>query len=147
VSANATAKTVLYVEDEESDALFMKLAFASAGLEAALRVASDGQAALDYLSGAGSYRDREEYPVPAVVLLDLNLPTVPGFEVLKWMRGHPDYAGTPVVIFSSSSREEDKAKAAELGANEYIEKPMSGAKFKGVMERVREQWLSGPPGS
>jgi CheY-like chemotaxis protein len=135
------AGTVLYVEDEESDAMFMQRAFASKGMGSALRVVGDGRAAIEYLSGAGKYADRREYPLPAVVLLDLNLPQVPGFEVLKWMRNHPDFARTPVVVFSSSTREDDRVKALELGANEFVGKPSSGLKFGEVVEGLRERWM------
>ena len=100
----------------------------------------DGRAAINYLSGSGEYGDREKYPVPAVVLLDLNLPHVPGFEVLQWMRNHPDFAKTPVVIFSSSTRKDDRVKARELGANEFVSKPSSGLKFGEVVEGVKGKW-------
>lgn len=133
--------TVLYVEDEESDATFMRKAFAVKGLEATLRVASDGRAAIEYLSGTGKYGDRREYPLPAVVLLDLNLPLVPGFEVLQWMRNHPDFAKTPVMVFSSSTREDDRVKARELGANGFVTKPSSWLEFGRVVEDLKEQWL------
>ena len=138
----AKSPTVLYVEDEESDALFMQRAFAGAGDGLCLGLVTDGRAAIDYLAGANSYANREEYPVPAVVLLDLNLPDVHGFEVLRWMRSRPEYAATPVVIFSSSSKEEDKVKARELGANEFVEKPNSGLKFGTVVEALQD-WLLG----
>jgi CheY-like chemotaxis protein len=133
--------TVLYVEDEENDATFMKMAFADQGMESALRVVGDGRAALEYLSGAEKYTDRKEYPLPSVVLLDLNLPQVSGFEVLKWMRNHPDFARMPVVVFSSSTREDDRMKAMELGANEFVVKPSSGMKFGAVFEALKETWL------
>jgi PAS domain S-box-containing protein len=134
--------TVLYVEDEESDALFMRRAFSNMGLASAFRLVSDGRAAIEYLSGTGKYADRNEYPLPAVVLLDLNLPQVPGFDVLKWMRNHPDFLATPVVVFSSSVRQEDKVKATELGANEFVAKPSSGMRFGDVVERLRQKWLA-----
>jgi len=137
--------TVLYVEDEESDATFMRMAFVRQGMESALRVVGDGRAALDYLSGAGKYSDREKYPLPLVVLLDLNLPQVPGFEVLKWMRNHPDFARTPVVVFSSSTREDDREKALELGANEFIGKPSSGMEFGQVVEALKERLEQAAP--
>jgi DNA-binding response OmpR family regulator len=132
---------VLYVEDEESDASFMRMAFARQGMESALRIVGDGRAALDYLSGTGEYRDRDKYPLPSVVLLDLNLPQVPGFEVLSWMRTHADFAWTPVVVFSSSTREDDRVKALELGASEFVGKPSSGMKFGEVVEALKERWL------
>jgi PAS domain S-box-containing protein len=133
--------TVLYVEDEENDATFMRMAFADKGMESALRVVGDGRAAIEYLSGAGKYADRREYPLPSAVLLDLNLPQVPGFEVLRWMRNHPDFARTPVVVFSSSTREDDQVKALELGANEFVGKPSSAMRFGEVVEKLRERWM------
>jgi len=132
----------LYVEDEEGDALFMRIAFQRAGLAEALQLVADGRAAIKYLSGVNGYENRSEHPLPAVVLLDLNLPEVPGFEVLRWMRRQPEHEATPVVVFSSSTRDEDKAKARELGANDFVEKPSSGTKFGEVVERLREKWLS-----
>ncbi len=140
-SCMPASATVLYVEDEESDALFMRRAFAQAGPDLELQLATDGQQAIDYLSGRNSFGNREEYPVPAAVLLDLNLPELHGFEVLKWMRRQPEYAGTPVVIFSSSSNNEDKVTARKLGANEFVEKPNSGLKFKDVVQALRTKWV------
>jgi CheY-like chemotaxis protein len=73
--------------------------------------------------------------VPAVVLLDLNLPQVSGFGVLEWIRNHPDFAKLPVVVFSSSTREDDRVKRElGLGANEFVAKPSSGLKFGEVVE-------------
>jgi PAS domain S-box-containing protein len=134
--------TVLYVEDDENDAQFMKRAFKGKGLEGSLRLVGDGRAAIDYLSGMGMYGDRDKYPVPSLVLLDLNLPEVPGFGVLQWMRNSPDYLRTPVVVFSSSTRAEDRSKAQELGANEFVTKPSSGITFGDVVERLKERWLA-----
>jgi DNA-binding response OmpR family regulator len=89
-----------------------------------------------------NYGDREKYPVPSLLLLDLNHPQVPGFGVLEWMRNHPDYRRTPVVIFSSSTREEDRAKAKQLGADDFMPKPGSGVKFGEVVDAVRRKWLA-----
>ncbi len=132
---------VLYVEDEENDRILMELAFQKVGLEAALRMVNHGRAAIDYLSGAGVYSEREKYPLPAVVLLDLNLPEVHGFDVLKWIRAQPVHSGLPVVVFTSSAREEDRARALELGASEYLQKPVVPGGFQEVARRVSEQWL------
>lgn len=132
---------VLYVEDEECDRMFMEAAFQKAGMGEAFRVVVDGREAMSYLAGDGVYADRGRHPLPAVVLLDLNLPLVSGFDVLKWMRARPELVRLPVVIFSSSSRDEDKVKARELGANEYVEKPQTMGRFGEVVERLREKWL------
>ncbi len=132
---------VLYVEDEENDRILMGLAFQRAGLEAALRMVNHGQAAIDYLSGAGVYGEREKYPLPAVVLLDLNLPEVHGFDVLKWIRAQPVHSGLPVVVFTSSARDEDRHRAELLGANDFLQKPGMPGGFHEVARKLREQWL------
>ncbi|HEY5913449.1 MAG TPA: response regulator [Verrucomicrobiae bacterium] len=134
--------SVLYVEDEESDRLLMQRAFMSAGMGETLRMVEDGQAAVDYLSGTGKYAERTQYPLPALVLLDLNLPELSGFEVLKWTRSLPHLQGLPIVVFSSSSLPEDRAKSMALGANDYLEKPRSGLMFRTVARELKERWLS-----
>lgn len=138
---NAAVAHVLYVEDEECDRMFMEAAFWKAGMGEAFRTVVDGREAMSYLAGDGVYADRSRHPMPAVMLLDLNLPLVSGFDVLKWMRGRPELAALPVVIFSSSSREEDKVRGLGLGANEYMAKPQTLGGFSEVVERVRKRWL------
>jgi CheY-like chemotaxis protein len=132
---------VLYVEDEETDRFLVQRAFVKEGLGPALRMVNHGQAAIDYLSGAGAYADRENYPLPGVVLLDLNLPEVHGFEVLKWIRAHPSHHELPVVVFTSSAREEDHERARLLGANEFMQKPGLPSLFQEVARTLNKQWL------
>ena len=133
--------TVLYVEDEESDVLLMELAFRRAGLGQALQAVGNGQEAIDYLSGSGAYADRAQHPLPRVVLLDLNLPLISGFEVLRWLKGQPGLGNLPAVVFTSSSREEDRLRALGLGASDYVEKPNSTAQLSRVVEDLRQRWL------
>lgn len=142
MSASASSGTVLYVEDEECDRMFMERAFQKAGMAHALRTVVNGQEAMDYLGGGGVYADRSQHPVPAVVLLDLNMPLVGGFDVLKWMRERPELTDLPVVIFSSSSKEEDRVRARGLGAKEFVEKPQTVGKFGEVVQQLREKWLA-----
>lgn len=134
--------SVLYVEDEETDRLFMAMAFAKEGLERSLQTVNDGKAAQDYLSGRGMFADREKHPLPAVVLLDLNLPEVQGFDVLKWIRAHPQHSKLPVVVFTSSEREEDRKRAQLLGANDLVQKPNSPMRFQDIAKRLNEAWLA-----
>jgi len=136
-AGDAGQGNVLYVEDEENDALFMQRAFGSNGMAGRLRVVGDGRAAIDYLSGSGQYSDRTKYPLPALVLLDLNLPQIPGFQVLEWIKNNPDYARLPVVVFSSSTREDDRVRARELGAEAFVAKPSSGMEFGRVVEGLK----------
>ncbi len=131
---------VLYVEDEENDVIFMRRAFRRAGLEESLNIVDDGQPAIDYLAGRGVFANRVNYPLPAVVLLDLNLPTVSGFQVLTWIRQQTQFKQLPVVIFSSSARAEDRLHAKDLGANDYMEKPDSGLDFGMILEALKLKW-------
>jgi CheY-like chemotaxis protein len=141
VSSSRANSIVLYVEDEESDTLFMQTAFRKAGLGTALRCVENGQEAINYLEGSGAFADRETHPLPALLLLDLNLPVVSGFGVLEWLRRHPEFHSLAVVVFSSSVRSEDRVRAMQLGANDYVEKPSSGLHFGRVVEGLREKWF------
>lgn len=140
-SPPTTGTVVLYVEDEPNDALFMGIAFRKAGLLNSLQSVTDGGDAMDYLAGVGRFADRVRHPLPALMLLDLNLPIVSGFEVLTWLKGRPELKDLPVVVFSSSSRDEDRSRAKGLGAADYIEKPQSGVGFYKVVQDLKERWL------
>jgi CheY-like chemotaxis protein len=134
---------VLYVEDEEDDRFLMLVAFEREGLKAVVRTVSDGRLAMDYLSATGAYTDRQAHPAPGVVLLDLNLPEIHGFDVLEWIRAHPRHSALPVVVFTSSEREEDRARAKLLGADDFVLKPNSPNGFKEVARRLNDRYLSG----
>lgn len=132
---------LLYVEDEENDILFLERAFSLNQSEVILHTTSDGPSAIAYLGAAGKYTDRAQYPLPDVVLLDINLPGCSGFDVLEWLRSQPHLSSLPVVMFSSSARPEDKQKARALGANQFLEKPVSGLNFGEVAWDFYRRWL------
>jgi CheY-like chemotaxis protein len=133
-------KPVLYVEDEEADAFFMSLAFREMGIPTPVIVVSDGQQALDYLQGRNEYADRALHPLPCLVLLDLNLPKLSGFEVLAWIRSRPEFTDLPVVIFSGSGLEVDKQAAKQGGANDYIVKPNDLTLIPQLLEPLISRW-------
>lgn len=124
---------VLYAEDDENDVEFMQRAFRKAGLCDRLHVVRDGKQAVDYLSGSGSFADRQLHPLPALLVLDVNLPVLSGFGVLRWVRNHQNFYSLPVMILTSSEEPEEKMKAISLGAIDFITKPDSGAKFTEVL--------------
>ncbi len=140
-----THSIVLYVEDDEADRFFMEHAFNTAGLTSVLRMVHDGRAAVQYLSGTGEFADRALHPVPHLVLLDLKIPELSGFEVLEWIRKRPEYASLPVIVFSSSSHPDDPLKAKALGANDYWRKPANALHYTQIVDLLQEKWLS--PGS
>jgi len=115
---------VLIVDDDSDDIELMRLAFEKAKAPCGLMSASDGAEAIKYLSGEGQYSDRGLYPMPLLVLLDLNMPRVNGFEVLEWVQKNST-AGFPVVItLSYSHLESDIRRAYELGTSAYVAKPV-----------------------
>ena len=138
-----TSHVLLYVEDEKGDVFFMRHAFDQIGAPAKLHIASTGPQAIAYLSGTGEFSDRVAHPIPNVILLDINLPGLSGFDVLKWLRERPDFRHLPVIMFSSSIRPEDLQKARDLGATDYIEKPASGLDFSAVAEQLQRNWMNG----
>jgi DNA-binding response OmpR family regulator len=135
---------VLYVEDDENDVFFMRKAFRKIEETDRLHSVFDVRSAIAYLSGEGNFADRELHPLPAVVVIDINLPGRSGFDLLQWIRKQSQFEDTPVLILSSSGRPEDRARAMALGANEYLIKPTSGHHFTEVVRLVRERWLEEP---
>jgi CheY-like chemotaxis protein len=116
-------KTILLVEDNPDDVFIFKLALQDANITTSVGVAVDGQEAVDYLSGANKYSDREQYPLPFIVFLDLKMPFLDGFEVLSWIRTQPPLRGIATVVLSGSDEAKDHEKADELGAGGYLIKP------------------------
>lgn len=114
---------ILVVDDSENDAFLMRVGFERAGFKQPLRFAVDGQDAIAYLEGEGRYANRIQFPLPTVVLMDLNMPRKDGFEALEWIRHHPTLKRLNVNMLSASSRPEDIVRAYDLGANSYLLKP------------------------
>lgn len=138
------ARTVLLCEDDLDDIDLFCHALGTARIENTLHIAYDGEAAVNYLSGDGKYADCERYPVPHLLFLDLKMPLVSGFDVLRWMRAHREFDQTCVVVLSSSAREEDVREAYALGANGYFQKPPRRADLHAVLNLVAhntESWV------
>ena len=132
---------ILYVEDEESDVVLLQHVLGKAGIQNPLQTVKDGKEAKDYLSGEAPFDDRQAHPLPGLVLLDLNLPYWSGFEVLEWIRQQPQLRGLPVVVFTSSNRPDDIARAYDLGANGYVVKPNALAELTSLVLALRDFWL------
>jgi CheY-like chemotaxis protein len=137
-----TPPPVLYAEDEDNDVFIMKRAFRDAAVPNPLIIATNGQEAIDYLSGAGQYADRAKSPLPRLLLLDLKMPRVSGFEVLQWIRGQRNFDALPVVILTSSTHHEDMLKAYGLRANAYLIKPTHPAKLLEMTKSIKDFWLT-----
>jgi CheY-like chemotaxis protein len=118
------AAALLVVEDDPDALLLLKRALIKTGLGASVHVALDGEEALAYLEGRGIFADRRTHPLPCLILLNLKLPRKSGLEVLEWIRRQPCLRRIPVVIVTTSDEEQDRRRALELGAREYIIKPI-----------------------
>jgi CheY-like chemotaxis protein len=139
---------ILLVDDDRMDVELILDGFQEAKLVGGVQVASSGQAALDYLFGAGPYADRDLHPLPDLVLLDLKMPGVDGFEVLRRVKSTPGLKRLPIVILTSSREDSDRTATYDGGANSYLVKPTSLDGFLGTVRRIEEYWLAfnvGPP--
>ena len=133
---------ILLVEDNRMDVELTLDAFKEARLLNTIYVSPNGQDALDYLFGRGKYADRIIYPIPNLVLLDLKLPGVDGFEVLRQVKSAPILKRVPVIILTSSKEEGDRALTYDIGANSYIVKPVSFNGFLDVIKQIEGYWIS-----
>jgi CheY-like chemotaxis protein len=133
-------KTILVVEDTEDDVFFLKRALKSASISNPVQVVEDGQKAIDYLSGAGPYADRETYPLPFLVLLDLKLPYVMGLDVLKWIRARREFDQVIAAVLTSSQQDHDLTETTRLGGNFYFVKPPSAQKLSELVQKLASQW-------
>lgn len=133
--------TILLIEDSPDDVFFMKRAFRLAGVHSNLQVVDDGEKALEYLSGNGAFVERAQYPLPGLVLLDLRLPRVPGFEVLKWIRENSTFQCVPVVVLTSSKEDRDMQRAYALGANSFLVKPSDANELAEMVRTLCNYWF------
>jgi CheY-like chemotaxis protein len=134
---------VLVAEDDLTDAYFFQRAFKRAGLPVVLHFVRDGQEVVDYLEGQGQFADRTAYPLPQLLLLDLNMPRLDGFDVLKWVRKQTSLDDLPVIIFSSSEEPKHVARAYGMGANSYLVKPHSMVELTALVGQFKRSWLEG----
>ncbi|MCT9932656.1 response regulator [Planotetraspora sp. A-T 1434] len=130
---------VLLVEDDPGDVLLTQEAFAYNKVGNRLHVVNDGEQALAFLRGEGLYGSA---PRPDLILLDLNLPRVDGFEVLQEIKNDPALRGIPVVILTTSEAEQDILRGYDLHANAYVSKPVDFDQFIRVVRQIDDFWVT-----
>ncbi len=113
---------ILHVEDDLNDAFLVRRALGERKNKWTVMTVTDGDQAVDYLSGLGEFADRKRYPFPDLILLDLKLPSMHGFDLLAWMRAHPQLQRLPIIVLSGSGDDTDRSCAHELGASSYFVK-------------------------
>jgi CheY-like chemotaxis protein len=132
--------TILLVDDSENDLVLMHAAFKKAQCNIARQEVRDGEEAIAYLKGEDPYCDRSKFPLPTVMLLDLNLPKKSGLEVLAWVRAQPVLKRLPIIILTASMRIEDVESAFDLGATSFLVKP-SNLEELAAMMRCLCDWI------
>jgi len=132
---------ILVVDDSKDDVFLLRRAFKRAGLDPSLIHVWDGEEAVDYLSGENGFTDRSRYPLPSLILLDIKMPKLNGFDVLQWLLTRKDLKELLVVMFSSSFEREDLEKAKVLGAADYLTKPTGADGFDQVVQTIASKWL------
>lgn len=134
-------KVILLVEDNADDEELALLAFKKSNVANEVVVTRDGEEALNYLFGTGTYAGRDVSVLPAVTLLDLKLPKIDGLEVLQRVRADPRTRRLPVVVLTSSKEEQDLIESYDLGANSYVRKPVDFAQFVESVRQLQLYWL------
>jgi two-component system response regulator len=136
-----TARIILLVEDNPSDEALTLRAFKKSGITNHIVVMRDGAEALDYLFCLGAFAGRNPAEMPALILLDLNLPKIGGLEALRRIRDNTATRLIPVVILTSSDEEEDRLQGYEIGANSYVRKPVEFTRFASAVQQLGLYWL------
>jgi CheY-like chemotaxis protein len=134
---------MLLVEDNPDDVFLFTRALNKAKRPHPLYVVTSGREAIDYLSGKGKYDDRDTFPLPELVMLDLKMPLISGFEVLQWIRGDGVARLIPVIVLSSSALTEDVNRAYALGANAYMVKPADATALERLIQTISDFWYAG----
>ena len=135
-------KLILQIEDNENDITLTRMALKKCRIPNRITVARDGVEALDFLFRKGVFAQRDPKDNPALVLLDLKLPFIDGFEVLRQIRADKSTSEIPVIVLTSSLEETDQTKSRELGADQYYRKPVSFNKFTELIQQICSDWLN-----
>jgi CheY-like chemotaxis protein len=135
--------TILVAEDDENDLVILSYAFKQAELPHKLHHVPDGEAAIAYLLGSAPYNDRRKHPLPDLLLLDLKMPKVSGFDVLAWLQTQPALGQMPVIVLSGSELEEDKLQCAQLGADDFQTKAGDFRQAVRIVKEIDARWLNG----
>jgi CheY-like chemotaxis protein len=133
---------ILLIEDDPEDALLIKLAYERLQIDCLLVSVRDGLEALEYLDGQGPYTDRAQFPFPSLILLDLRMPRMDGFEFLEWLRIAPFLQSLPVIVITGSAASQDVTRAYRAGANSFLVKSGDLAQFAAELKQTLSFWLT-----
>jgi CheY-like chemotaxis protein len=142
VRMTASCINILHVEDDPNDALLFQHACRKAGVGFEVQAVNDGDDAIAYLRGTRNFSNRKNHPLPQLILLDLKMPRLSGFDVLTWLRNERPFEKTPVIVLTSSNHETDIKRAYDLGANSYLVKPVGFEALVEVARTIQTYWAT-----
>jgi len=134
---------ILLVEDRDDDVSIILKGFEAAKINNPVTVVRDGEEAIQYLDHKGMFTDRDKYPLPHLILLDLKMPRVDGFDVLRWVRSQQHLSGIIIVVLTSSNQIRDVNQAYQLGANSFLVKPDDFQNVTSMATLLKDYWLYG----
>ena len=134
--------SILIAEDDPDDRLLIREAVFESKIDSLLYFVDNGEEVLEFLCRQGKFAEFADDPMPALIILDLNMPRVDGREVLETLNSHPKFKYIPVVVLTTSSDELDMNHCYEFGANAFIVKPLSIERLSEVMKTTMEFWLN-----
>src|SRR5688572_9695708 len=137
-----TRHTILLIEDSENDALLMQRALQKSAIPDCVHIAKSGKEAIEYLRGVGPFSNRQEFPLPQLILLDLQMPEMHGLKVLEWIRSQPEFRSTVVIVLSSSLLAGDIQLAYKLGSNSYLVQPPTLEMLYQTVAAIVQYWLA-----
>jgi CheY-like chemotaxis protein len=133
-------RLILIADDDENDVLILTRALKKIGIGNPVRAVEDGVEAIAYLKGEGKYQDRTAFPLPGLIITDLKMPKVNGFEFLQWQKTQPTFSAIPSIVLSGSALRADITRAYELRANCYLQKPGTAAEFERMLQVLFDFW-------
>lgn len=134
--------TILVVEDDQNDQMLIEKAFRAVGVAGPIHAVGNGAEAIAYMMGEGKFADRAEFAYPTFIMTDLKMPRVDGFGVLEFLKGNPEWAIIPTVVFSASSDRDDIKKSYMLGASSYHVKPHSPEELRQQLDTLNAYWMT-----
>ncbi len=133
--------TILVAEDSSDDALLLLRALRKNNIDNPVQIVRDGEEAIAYLEGIGPYADRNQFPRPKFMILDLKMPRKSGLDVLDWLKKHPKFQVIPTLILSTSKEHRDVVNAYRLGASSYMVKPSTFTDLQQMVKVIHDYWL------
>jgi CheY-like chemotaxis protein len=133
---------LMLVDDSMNDLELMRIAFKRARIRNPIAEMYSGEQAIAYLSGEGEYADRRHFPLPCIVITDLKMPGVDGFDLLEWLKGQSAFDRIPKIVLTASAHQEDEKRASELGCSAYLVKPEQLDGLVKLVSEMNEDWIS-----